>query len=42
MSLADGYITHEVENQPPPLIHYNAYDRDIALQQAVEPGDMAS
>jgi putative acyl-CoA dehydrogenase len=27
--------THEVENQPPPLEDYNAYDRDPALQEAL-------
>src|SRR2546430_17699712 len=28
--------THEVLNQPPPLEPYNAFDADLALQEALE------
>jgi putative acyl-CoA dehydrogenase len=28
--------THEVSNQPPPLEPYNAFDADVALQEALE------
>ena len=28
--------THEVVNQPPPLVDYNAFDSDIALASSVE------
>jgi putative acyl-CoA dehydrogenase len=28
--------THEVQNQPPPLEPYNAFDADLALQEALE------
>jgi putative acyl-CoA dehydrogenase len=27
--------THEVLNQPPPLVDYNAFDADLALKEAV-------
>jgi len=35
MSIADSFVTHVVENQPEPLLHYNAYASDIALKDAV-------
>lgn len=40
---AAGFITHEVFNQPPPLIDYNLFTSDRALQEAVarEGGDWA-
>ena len=28
--------THTVENQPPPLVPYNAFDADLALREAIE------
>lgn len=36
MSIADRFVTHAVENQPPPLVNYNAYEADAALKAAVE------
>jgi putative acyl-CoA dehydrogenase len=35
MSYAERFITHDVENQPPPLAGYNAYLQDRALRDAV-------
>ena len=35
MSIAAGFITHTVENQPPPLAPYNSYATDRALREAV-------
>src|SRR5258708_1591006 len=35
MSIAERFITHAVENQPPPLAPYNAYLTDRALRDAV-------
>ena len=31
-----GLVTHEVTNQPPPLVDINVYDIDLALRGAVE------
>src|SRR4051812_13265245 len=28
--------THEVQNQPPPLEPYNAFEADVALEEALE------
>jgi putative acyl-CoA dehydrogenase len=30
-----GFTTHEVFNQPPPLIDYNLFTSDRALQEGV-------
>jgi len=30
------FETHSVENQPPPLLDYNAFDADPALREAIE------
>ncbi|NGY03840.1 isovaleryl-CoA dehydrogenase [Solimonas terrae] len=35
MSIADRYLTHDVENQAPPLQNYNAYLSDAALRETV-------
>jgi putative acyl-CoA dehydrogenase len=35
MTLAERFVTHDVENQPPPLTGYNAYLQDRALREAV-------
>ena len=35
MSIADRYLTHDVENQAPPLQDYNGYLSDVALREAV-------
>jgi len=35
MSLADRFITHQVDNQAPPLGRYNAWLSDTALREAV-------
>ena len=31
----DDYATHEVFNQPPPLVGYNVYEQDTALREGV-------
>ncbi|HEX7188154.1 MAG TPA: isovaleryl-CoA dehydrogenase [Actinomycetes bacterium] len=36
MTRPDGRSTHEVTNQPPPLVDYNVFTADAALQEAVE------
>jgi putative acyl-CoA dehydrogenase len=33
---AERFHTHRVENQPPPLIDYNAFDTDLPLREAVQ------
>ena len=35
MSIADRFITHRVENQPPPLAPYDAYATDVPLREAL-------
>lgn len=35
MSIAEQFVTHQVENQPQVLANYNAYLSDTALQEAV-------
>jgi putative acyl-CoA dehydrogenase len=35
MSIADGFITHQVQNQPPLLRSYNPWLTDRALREAV-------
>ena len=35
MSVADRFRTHEVQNQPPPLVPYDAYVTDVALREAL-------
>jgi putative acyl-CoA dehydrogenase len=36
VSLADRFITHSVENQPPPLAPYDAYATDLPLREALQ------
>jgi putative acyl-CoA dehydrogenase len=35
MTIADGFRTHDVENQPPPLAPYDAYATDLPLREAL-------
>jgi putative acyl-CoA dehydrogenase len=35
VSHSDRFVTHSVENQPPPLVGFNAYLQDRALREAV-------
>ncbi|MEP6733338.1 MAG: isovaleryl-CoA dehydrogenase [bacterium] len=35
MSISDRFITHTVENQPPPLAPYDAYATDLPLREAL-------
>src|SRR5688500_16019088 len=35
MSTADGFRTHDVENQTPPLEPYDPYATDVALREAL-------
>lgn len=35
MSIANQFITHTVENQPPPLAPYDAYATDLPLREAL-------
>ena len=35
MSVAERFLTHDVENQPPPLAPYDAYATDVALREAL-------
>ncbi|MBB5731738.1 hypothetical protein FHS61_000742 [Altererythrobacter atlanticus] len=34
--LPDQLATHEVLNQPPPLVDFNAFELDVPLQSALE------
>ena len=36
--LADRFLTHRVENQPPPLVDFDAYATDLPLIEAVQRG----
>lgn len=36
--MANGYTTHDVFNQPPPLENYNGYELDRSLQQQLNDG----
>ena len=36
ISLPDQLATHEVLNQPPPLVDFNAFELDVPLQSALE------
>ena len=36
MSIAERFLTHAVENQPPPLMPYDAYATDVPLREALE------
>ncbi|MEO8334872.1 MAG: isovaleryl-CoA dehydrogenase [bacterium] len=36
MGIADRFVTHTVENQPPPLAPYDAYATDLPLREALE------
>ncbi|MEO5814975.1 MAG: isovaleryl-CoA dehydrogenase [Gemmatimonadaceae bacterium] len=35
MSIADRFVTHSVENQPPPLAPYDAFTTDLPLREAL-------
>lgn len=35
MPIADRFVTHRVENQPPPLAPYDAYATDLPLREAL-------
>ncbi|CAN5917761.1 acyl-CoA dehydrogenase family protein [soil metagenome] len=35
MSIANRFRTHDVENQPPPLVPYDAYATDVPLREAL-------
>src|SRR6476646_10031745 len=35
MSLADRFRSHDVDNQPPPLVPYDAYATDTPLREAL-------
>jgi putative acyl-CoA dehydrogenase len=35
ISRAQCGVTHEVLNQPPPLVDYNAFEADVALRETV-------
>jgi putative acyl-CoA dehydrogenase len=36
MSIAERFLTHAVENQPPPLMPYDAFATDVPLREALE------
>ena len=36
MSIAERFVTHVVENQPPPLTPYDAFATDVPLREALE------